>query len=178
MILRIAVFSALLANIYMVLSTILQSLNKYKLVYLVSISGFLLNALLDVPIMLLFNYLGLPAFLGSIVASISGFALSILIGLFMLKRQDRVSYRLLRGMGGKTLVCGLAMIFILVPLNMLLPFNEYSLLGAFLRIFVNVLIGAPIYIGLAFKFGLIDQIFGRSNVNKILKKLTRGKLGN
>ena len=58
---RLAVFSALFANLYMVLSTILQSLSKYKLVYLVSITGFVLNALLDVPIMLLFENLSLPA---------------------------------------------------------------------------------------------------------------------
>lgn len=178
MILRLAVFSALLANIYMVLSTILQSLNKFKTVYLVSITGFVLNTLLDVPIMLLFNYIGLPAFLGSIVASICGFGSSVLIALLSLKKQDGVSYRLLRDMGWKSLVSGLAMVIVLIPVNMLLPFNPYTLSGAFINIFINVIIGAPIYLGLSYKFGLIDEIFGKDIVKKILKKLTRGKLGN
>lgn len=177
MILRLAVFSALFANLYMVLSTILQSLNKFKTVYLVSISGFLLNAILDVPLMLLFNHIGIPAYLGSIVASICGFSSSVLIGLLALKKQDKISYKLLRNMGFKTLISGLAMVLVLVPLNILLPFNPYTLSGAFILIFINVLIGAPIYIGLSFKFGLVDEIFGKSNVNKIIKKLTRGKFG-
>ena len=48
----------------------------------------------------------------------------------------------------------------------------------FYFIIINVIIGAPIYIGLSFKFGLVDEIFGRDMVKKILKKLTRGKFGN
>ena len=128
--------------------------------------------------MLLFNHIGIPAYLGSIVASICGFSSSVLIGLLALKKQDKISYKLLRDMGFKTLISGLAMVLVLVPLNILLPFNPYTLSGAFILIFINVLIGAPIYIGLSFKFGLVDEIFGKSNVNKIIKKLTRGKFGN
>ena len=178
MILRVAVFSALLANIYMVLSTILQSLNKYKLVYLVSISGFVLNALLDVPIMLLFNKLGLPAYLGSIVASICGFGTSIMIGLLSLKKQDKVSYKLLRKMCLNTLIAGVSMLVVLIPLNMLLTFNPYTFSGAFINTVINAFVGAPIYISVSYKLGLIDEVFGKAMVNKILKKLTRGKLGN
>ena len=178
MILRIAVFSALLANIYMVISTILQSLNKYKTVYLVSIIGFVMNALLDVPLMLLFNKLGAPAYLGSIAASICGFGSSVLIGLISLKKQDKVSYKLLRDIVWKTLVCGISMVIVLVPVNMLLPFNPYQMVGAFITIFINVIIGAPIYIGLAIKLGLVDEMFGENIVKKIIKKLTRGKFGN
>ncbi|HQC84075.1 MAG TPA: polysaccharide biosynthesis protein, partial [Bacilli bacterium] len=49
-ILRVIAFSAVLGNVYLVLSTSLQSLSKYKLVYVISILGFVLNGLLDVPI--------------------------------------------------------------------------------------------------------------------------------
>ena len=133
MILRIAVFSALLANVYMVLSTILQSLNKYKTVYLVSLVGFLLNAILDVPIMLLFNKLGIHAFLGSIVASIIGFSSSIIIGIVSLKKQDNIKFKKSFKMVVKTLVCGIAMLVIL-----LLVTSKIRLLGITASVLGNV----------------------------------------
>lgn len=178
MILRIAVFSALFANLYMVLSTILQSLNKFKTVYLVSLSGFVLNAALDVPLMLLFHKIGIPAYLGSLVASVCGFSSSVVVALLALKKQDKLSYKLLRDMGGKALLAGILMLVVLIPLNILIPFNPYSLIGAFIMIIVNAIIGAPIYIGVSYKLGLIDEVFGKENVKKIIKKLTFGKFGN
>ena len=178
MILRIAVFSALLANVYMVLSTILQSLNKYKTVYLVSFVGFLLNAILDVPIMLLFNKLGIHAFLGSIIASIIGFSSSIIIGIISLKKQDKIKFKKSFNMVLKTVVCGLAMLVLLVVVNYLLPFNPYKKIDALIITVINVIIGAPVYIGLSYKFGLLDEIFGKAMLNKIIKKLTLGKFGN
>lgn len=178
MILRIAVFSALLANVYMVLSTILQSLNKYKTVYLVSFVGFLLNAILDVPIMLLFNKLGIHAFLGSIVASIIGFSSSIIIGIVSLKKQDNIKFKKSFKMVVKTLVCGIAMLVILLLVNHFLPFNPYKKIDALILTVINVIIGAPIYIGLSYKFGLLDEIFGKIMLNRIIKKLTLGKFGN
>lgn len=178
MILRLAVFSALLANVYMVLSTILQSLNKYKTVYLVSIIGFLLNALLDIPIMLLFNHLGIHAFLGSIVASIIGFSTSIIVGVISLKKDDDIKFKQSVIMIGKTLVCGISMLVVLLVLNYFLPFSPFKKIDALILTVINVIIGAPIYIGLSYKLGLLDEIFGKVMINRIIKKLTLGKFGN
>ena len=52
------------------------------------------------------------------------------------------------------------------------------MVGAFITVFFNVIIGALIYIGLAIKLGLVDEMFGENIVKKIIKKLTRGKFGN
>jgi hypothetical protein len=40
------------------------------------------------------------------------------------------------------------------------------------------IIGAPIYIGLSYKLGLLDELLGKDNVKKILRKISFGKLGN
>lgn len=175
MILRLAVFSALIANIYMVLSTILQSLNKNKEVYLVSCSGFMLNAILDVPLMLLFNYLGLHSFLGSIVSSICGFGISIIIGLLLLRKEDKMSFKMAFGIIARSLICGISMVLVLVVVNALLPFNPNDLSDAIFMIIINVIIGAPIYVGLSYKLNLLKDVFGQEMLDKIIKKLTRGK---
>ncbi len=176
MILSLAVFSALLANVYMVISTILQSLNRNKQVYLVSGIGFLTNALLDVPIMLLLNYLGLNGFMGSICASIVGFSLSILIGIICLIKEDKVKFGSTFKVVGKSLIPAVLMYMVLYLVNYYLPFNEFSKIDAFIYIIIDVIIGAPVYIGLAYKLGIIDQVFGKAMINKMISKVTFGKI--
>lgn len=176
MILSLAVFSALLANVYMVISTILQSLNRNKQVYAVSGIGFLTNALLDVPLMLLLNYLGLPGFMGSICASIVGFSLSILLGIIFLKKADAVRFKTTFELVYKAIIPAIIMYLTLFLVNHYLPFNEFTKVGAFLYIIIDVIIGAPIYICMTYKMGLIDQVFGHDGIRKLVSKLTFGKI--
>lgn len=175
-ILRFAVVSALLANVYMVLSTIAQSLNKYKLVYAISIVGFMLNALLDIPIMLLFNKLNIPAHLGSIVASMIGYTASILIGLISLHVKDKINYKELFINIGKMIIPAVSMVVILLVLNHFIILDPRSAMNSIIIIVVNAIIGGIIYIGVSYKTNLLSNIFGDELVSKILKKLTLGKL--
>lgn len=175
-ILRLIVFSALLGNLYMIVSTICQSLNKYKLVYMVSICGFLLNALLDVPIMLLYNKIGIPTCLGSITASMIGYSVSVLIGLIHLRKENGISYKETFYNVLKTMIPALSMLAVLIVLNIFLPFNELTKSGALITIIINAIIGGVIYIFVSYKSGLLEHIFGSEMLNNIIKKLTLGKL--
>lgn len=176
MILRIAVFSSLLSNVYLILSSILQSLNKFKYVYIVSIVGFVTNGLLDIPIMLLFNKLGLNGFLGSVVSSIIGYTLSISIGLLVLKKNIGINYKKTLNITFKNFIPSIAMILVLYALNLILPFNRIRTFGALITIMINGIVGASVYLVIAYKLGIIKYIFGEQFINKIIKKLTRGKL--
>ena len=176
MILSLAVFSALLANVYMVISTILQSLNRNKQVYLVSGLGFLTNALLDVPLMLLLNHLGLNSFMGSICASIIGFSLSIFIGIRFLIKEDKVKFGSTFKNVYKAIIPAIIMYLTLFIVNHFLPFDEFSKIGAFLYIIIDVIIGAPIYLGLTYKMGVMEQVFGKSMLTRLVSKLTFGKI--
>ena len=48
------------------------------MVYLSTITGFLANALLDVPLMHLLHYIGLPGYYGATLSTILGNVISIL----------------------------------------------------------------------------------------------------
>lgn len=179
MILNLAVISALCANVYMIISIILQSLGRYKLVYIVSITGFLLNALFDIPWMLFMNKIGIEGFLGSIISSIFGFSISVIIGLYGLKKIDKsIHYGKLVNWFIKSLICGLSMLIPLLLLNTLTIFDVSTVVGSLLKIVTYAIIGAPIYIILSYKLGLLDELLGRDNVKKIIRKLSFGKLGN
>lgn len=176
MILKYAVYSAMLANIYLVITNILQSLNRFKSVYLVSFVGFVLNALLDIPLMYLFHYLGIEAFLGSILASVIGYSTSIIIGLTILKKKDRISYKTTVSILIRNLIPGGIMFISLILLNNLLPFNEYTISGAIITSIIDAIVGGIIYLYFAYRTRLIQDVLGKDVVNKVLKKLTRGKL--
>ena len=173
-ILRLMAFSALFGNLYMIVSTICQSLNKYSAVYKVSVTGFMLNALLDVPIMLLYNKIGLPVYLGSITASIIGYSTSVVIGLILLRKENKYSYKKAVTMALKSLIPALSMLFVLILLRMVVSFSVTSRLTAVLNIAINAIVGGIVYIFISIKAGLLDEIIGRHNVAKIVRKLTFG----
>ena len=173
-ILKLMAFSALFGNLYMIVSTICQSLNKYSAVYKVSVTGFMLNALLDVPIMLLYNKIGLPVYLGSITASIIGYSTSVVIGLILLRKENKYSYKKAVTMALKSLIPALSMLFVLILLRMVVSFSVTSRLTAVLNIAINAIVGGIVYIFISIKAGLLDEIIGRHNVAKIVRKLTFG----
>ena len=175
-ILGLMVFSALFGNMYLIVSTICQSLSKYKLVYKVSITGFILNALLDVPIMYLFKFINFKPYLGSITASIIGYSVSVIIGLHALKKENNIKYTETIKNIFKTFIPGGIMVLFLGLINYFLPFNELTVMGAILTSLIDALIGGTIYLFISYKMGLIEHIFGIEMLNKIIKKLTLGKL--
>ena len=126
--------------------------------------------------MYLFHYLGIEAFLGSILASVIGYSTSIIIGLTILKKKDRISYKTTVSILIRNLIPGGIMFISLILLNNLLPFNEYTISGAIITSIIDAVLGGIIYLYFAYRIRLIQDVLGKEVVNKVLKKLTRGKL--
>lgn len=177
-ILSLNIFTGLLINIYMTVSSSLQGLNKFKLVYLSTIVGFATNALLDVPLMLLFNKLGIPAYLGATTASICGYFLSIIIALISLKRECKLKYKDTIKVIGKTLIPLTSMFIIVIILKNIMPVNYNSKISCIMYTGIIGSIGAIIYLLISYKLGIIEKVLGKRNTNKLLKKLTFGKISN
>lgn len=179
-ILTLSIFNAILTNCYVITSSTLQGLNKFKTVYLATILGFLTNGVLDVPLMLLLNHLKIPAYFGAIVATMIGYSLSIFIGLFTLHRQNHISYKETFKVVLKLIVPLIAMILVVTLLKMIIPFNIASKISCIIYIGICALLGATVFIIISYKMGILTEVFGEKFINKIIKKLTLGrvKLGN
>ncbi len=178
MILAITVFVTLFGNIYMVTSSTLQSLNKFKLVYTSAILGFLLNAILDVPIMLLLNKLGIPAFLGASIASVIGYSIASMYTLLKLRSEYGLHYRKSIKLVFQLVIPIMLMIISVVVFKKIVPVNYNSKFSCIIYIAINTLVGAAVYIGILMKWGIIKQVLGKNTYNRLLKKLTFGKFGN
>jgi O-antigen/teichoic acid export membrane protein len=174
-VLRIMIFNALAGNVSMVVSTTLQSCNKYKAVYLTNIFGCLFNAMLDVPLMYLCNHLGIGAYYGAIFASLIGYSISIYVGLHAMSKEHKLSYKDTYKQVLKTMIPALTMTIVLLFMNKYLPFDVYSRTSSLCLILIDMVVGGFIYIYLSLKLNLINHIFGGKEINKVLKKLTFGK---
>ena len=171
-ILKINIFTALLVNLNNTTSTILQSMNKYKAVYISCCTGFILNGLLDVPFMNLCNSLGIDGFYGAIIATVIGYSVSIALSIYYLKKECKeLKFTSTLKTLSKTILSSIIMIIPLLIINKFLPFNEYSKIGALFISLINALIGGIIYIFMAYKMKLIENIFGNTLINKFKRKL-------
>ena len=69
------------------------------------------------------------------------------------------------------------MVLILSGLSLVIPLTVTSRLKAILTIIPYILVGAAIYIGMSYKIGLLNDIFGakkiKTIINKVKSKITK-----
>ena len=171
LILRYTSISSFFASIYIVISLSLQSLNKFKTVYVSSIMGFLINALLDVPLMYLFNLMGLEAFYGAILATILGYVFSYIYSLTSLKRGMNFNYSETLDTIKKVFLPITSMFIVLVILNLFVKLPTNGIMRICLVLNLYTLLGAFVYLGISYKTGLLYEVFGKDYVDNLLRKL-------
>ena len=176
LILSIYIFQPLFFNLYLVTSTTMQGLNKFKMVYLSTILGYATNALLDVPLMYLCKFIGLKPFIGAVIASVIGYTLSILIVLIHLNKKHNIKYNETFKIFIKTLLPSLVMIIVVYLMKLIVPVNYTSKLSCVLYIGLISIVGAVAYLFIAFKQGILYDVFGKEYLNKIVSKLTFNKV--
>lgn len=176
LVLSVYIFIALFFNIYMVTSSTLQSLNKFKAVYLTTLLGYVTNALLDVPLMLLCHALGLEPFIGAVLASILGYSLSAISTLVLLNKEHKLKYNETFKVMFKILLPTIMMVLVVVLLKLVIPINYMSRLSSIIYVAVISIIGSLVYLFTTYKMGILTLVFGKEYLNKIVKKVTFGKI--
>lgn len=174
-ILKVLIFTSLAANVNLIIISTLQSMNKFKAVYQSLIYGFLLKAVLVVPCMILFNHFNIPAYYGAILSTLISYAVSIYIGIKAISEEHKMSYKDTYNQIFKILVPSILMVVVLLIMNQFLPFNVYSRTSALKLIIIDAIVGGIIYIGVSFKIGIPNHIFGGKELSRVIKKLTFGK---
>ncbi len=176
MILSIAVFVAMLGNIYMINSSTLQSLNKFKIVYTSAILGLFVNVCLDFPIMYLYSKIGIPVCLGPSTASIIGYGISSLYALHKLKKEHGLNYKNTFNLIGKLIIPTIAMSLAVIGLKYLIPVNYDDKISCIIYVAIITIVGAAIYIVLLSLNKTLQKVLGESQYKRIMSKLTFGKI--
>ena len=118
-VLSVEIFTALFYNFNTVTFTILQSMDKFKTVYLSTFIGYITNAILDIPLMLLCYKLNYSPFYSSII----GLGLSTFLALRKLKKEYQLNYCETYKIFYKILGPTVIMSFIVIVLKSIMPHN-------------------------------------------------------
>lgn len=163
------VFSALFGGLYSIVVNTLQGLNKYKLVITTVLIGLLINTVLDVPMMLLVNYLGYEASYGAIFAAIIGYSTSIMLSLTILHRKYGFSFKdTVKRIPNYIISWSLFVITILL-LKLCIPTNLAGRLAQIPILIIYGVISFGIYFIISYYNGNLGNIFNikRKGNNKM-----------
>ena len=154
-----------------IINTVLQGIKKFKLIYITTLIGLLINTILDIPLILLFNKLNIYPYIGTVVSSIIGYSISFTLVIAILKKKLGFNYsEILRNIK-KMLLPTISMILVLLISNFINL--ELTYMNAVIKFVVFGLISVLLYILISYKNGLIYDILNidlKEKIKNILKK--------
>lgn len=167
------VFVALATTLFSTSLTILQILKEYKMVFICLLVGLVTNAALNIPLLYLFDYLGLPAYYGSNTSTILGYSFCSLLALFHINRKYHIHYGESFKRIFNVVVVALIMVATLWGLSYLVPFTSTSRVFNVLYVALYTVVGGLVYFIIMLKSKMIYNIFGEEIVNKVKGKIKK-----
>ena len=167
------VFVALATTLFTASVTILQLLKEYKRVFICLLTGLLTNALLNIPLLYAFDYMGFPAYYGSTTATILGYFACSYLALHYINKKYNISYEETIKRVFNIIITTLVMVIVLLGLKYLFPYNSTSRIFSILYVIIFSIVGLLTYFIIMFKSKLIYDIFGKENINKVLNKFRK-----
>ena len=159
-----------------VLSTTMQSVGKGKAVSVTVFVGVVLNAMLDLPLIYLFDRIGIPAYLGAAAASIVGQSVTVFLQMRSLRKTHGYSPKpVLRHMIHIT-VGTAAMLLALYLLKLLWPVTEQGRLLLVLQLVVYACLGCMVYFLIIYLARTAEGILGRAVYEQVLTRFRIRKL--
>lgn len=164
------VFVALITALFTTAITITQVLKYYKVVFLSLFSGLVLKSLINISLIKELYHLGLPAYYGSILASIIGYTLSLMICLVALHKLCGVNYEETIKQFINTLCGTVLMVIGLLLLKLIVPIASTNRFINIPIVIIYTLVGMIIYFFYMYKTNSIDKIFGEKLLQKFKRK--------
>ncbi len=165
------VFVALFGTLFSITIVILQSVNRYKLVFTCLGLGLLTKASLNIPLIYSFEKMGLYGFYGAITATILGYLAGIVAGLIYLGRIYNINYEKTLRHLFNIIFINMIMIFSLSLLKLIVPITTTSRLLALSIVILYTLVGSIIYLLITNKMKIFDDIFGPRLKHMVFRKL-------
>lgn len=167
---KVYILQAIIMSFYYILIDANQALSNTKVALGTLIVTFILKLIFNTPVMLLFNYLNLPAYIGAIVTTIIAQILAIIFLLLNLKKKYKVNYKDTFITGIKIIVLNLIMVISLSIVRLIIGEFSHTRLYSLLEIVIYGLIGIFVYGFVAYKEHLFEDVFGKELLNKLKKK--------
>lgn len=170
-ILKYLPYTSLLSSIQVVLNMSLQGLNEYKTVYLNTIIGFLINMMLDIPLIYLFNYLKIYPYYGAITSTIIGYSISILLIIIKLKNKYNFKFNKLFITIIKEIPSLIISFTLMIGLKLIIKSN-YNRLIQIPILSLLLLVSGSIYLFLTNKNKLLNSVLGDNLMQRVKSKIS------
>ncbi len=169
---------AILVNIVGSMATVnsmsMQSIGRGKTVCVVLVTGIVLNTVLDLPMIYLFNALGLPAFLGASVASVIGHGFTSMMLMTAMKKDYKFRYGRLLEILRRELLPMAAMVAVALGIRALWTPVESRGLLMVVQLCVYALTGGTVYLLLAYRTGALQMAMGEKFLDRLLRRRSAG----
>jgi len=162
----VAVFGSLFTNVIVTM----QSLSRYKSMYIGLFSGFLFNVIMNIPFMILFHKIGLPIYYGNLVATMIGYSISIFICLKDLKKFINISYRRTLRHFRYIIASCIIMCLVILGLNYIIPIGGHSRMMSILITIFYAIVGASVYFFCTYVTNTFDVIIGKDTIDAIIHR--------
>lgn len=171
-ILQILAIVSILFSMQLVVNMILQGMKRHKLVYVSTILGFIINAFLDVPLIILLKKVNFRPYVGTLLATMIGLVVSLLMIFIVLKIRYQFKYKsILKTLIYSIIISGVMSVIVLLFRKIF--YINTSYIVTFIELAISGLISFGIYAIITYKIGLIDEIFGNKIREKLLSKFNK-----
>lgn len=169
------IFQTIINSFFYVLVDAMNALNNPKVALTALLGSFVLKAIFNIPMMHLFNFIGIDAYYGVIFTTMLVQFVSSIYLLFKLKKLYKVSYRKTFKPAIKILLINAIMLLVLMIVRTFVGEITYTRFNSILEIMLYAFIGVSVYVFLSIKYNLVTEVFGKELTDKLLKKFKRIK---
>ena len=172
---KLLIMSQITLSVCSVMVNASQSMNNTKQSIIALGGSLIAKVLLNVPMMHLFNLIGIEAYYAPIALNILIDTSASLYLLYIVKKDTKISYFKTVQTIIKIVLCTVIMVLVLSILNMFIPSYSHSRMISILYIILYGIIGMITYFFVAYKSKTIDNVFGKGFVQKVFDNLKKLK---
>ena len=164
--LRWALVLNIFASVVSVVSMGMQSMNMGKAVCITTVLGIVVNTVLDLPFIYLFDYIGIPAYLGATAASITGELVTLLVLLIILKKKHGFHYSPSIKVLFKTVYTVAIMVAVVLGLCFAMPLKESGII-MYVQMVCYAGVGALVFLFVSIRNSLLVDVLGERMIERV-----------
>lgn len=164
---KYSIYMSIFSSLFININVIMQSLNRYKKVYISLFSGIIFKTIFNIPMIIIFNKLKIPPYYAPITATILGYLISIIISLKDLKKNFQINYSQLIK---KIVICTSSILIVAILIfimNLIFPFKNTNVISSMIIVSITALMGSIIYFYITYKTNVFQSIFDKNITKKI-----------
>lgn len=167
------IYFGLFSGILLAFNAIMQSLNFQKQMIINILIGFLVKIILHIPLMYIFNVVGLNASHGMVTSTILGFLTSIILCMILLRKRIAISYKKTFIRTLKIINCSLLTVIITLLVEYIIPISAKTRLSSMLALILYGGVATFVYLFSTYKMRIVSDILGDDFISKSKDKFMR-----